>query len=254
MNHSSAHGLIAHRGASKDAPENTLAAFRLAWEQGADAVECDIRLSLDGRIMVMHDQSALRTTGADLVIARHHSADLRNLDAGKWKSPAFAGERIPFLEEVLEGMPEGKRLFIEIKCGVEILPALGAVLPADSPSRCPLIGFDSDIMAETKRRFPDHKVYLLCEFSRRLPLSGIRTDSATLIEHAKRQKLDGLDVRSRGLTRNQVQRVRDAGLDVLAWTVNSGDEAARLFSWGVQGITTDSPGLLRDQLSAIQPD
>ena len=74
--------VIAHRGASKDAPENTLAAFSLAWEQGADAIECDIRLSQDRRIMVIHDQSTLRTTGVDLIIPRHSAGELRSLDAG----------------------------------------------------------------------------------------------------------------------------------------------------------------------------
>ena len=237
--------LIAHRGASLDAPENTLASVRLAWEQNADAVECDIRLSRDGRIMIVHDQSASRTTGFDWNIAQYTSDELRKLDAGKWKSPVFAGERIPFLEEVLETVPPGRKLFIEIKCGIEILPVLKTVLPADSSSFCALIGFEGEIMAEAKRRFPDHKTCLLCEFPHRLPLNGAKNDGAALIELVKRLDLDGMDVRTRGLTQGHVQRVRDAGLDMYVWTVNKVSEAERFLSWGVQGITTDCPGLLR---------
>lgn len=247
MNMLSESFLIAHRGASWDAPENTLASFRLAWEQSVNAVECDIRLSRDGRIMVMHDQSASRTTGIDLAIAQQNSEELRKLDAGKWKSPAFAGERIPFLEEVLETIPQGRKIFIEIKCGVEILPVLKTVLPPDSSSFCALIGFESETMAETKRQFPDHKVCLLCEFPRRLPLNGAPNDGAALVEQVKRLGLDGMNVRNRGLNKGHVHRVRDAGIDLYVWTVNKASEAERYLSWGVQGITTDCPGLLRAQ-------
>ncbi len=238
--------VIAHRGASKDAPENTLAAFSLAWEQGADAIECDIRLSQDRRIMVIHDQSTLRTTGVDLIIPRHSAGELRSLDAGKWKSPIFFGEKIPFLDEVLETVPPGKKLFIEIKCGTEILPVLRELLPENSASFCTLIGFEGDIMAETKKFFPGHKVYWLCEFPRKLPFNGVRNGGAALVEQAKRLGMDGMDVRNRGLSQHQIHLVQEAGLEIYVWTVNSVSEAERLFSWGVQGITTNSPGMFRE--------
>jgi glycerophosphoryl diester phosphodiesterase len=238
--------VIAHRGASKDAPENTLGAFNLAWAQGADAIECDIRLSRDGRIVVMHDQSTLRTTGIDLVVPRHTAEELRSLDAGKWKSPTFTGEKIPFLEEVLKTVPPGKKLFIEIKCGTEIFPVLRELLPENSASFCTLIGFEGVIMAETKKYFPAHKVYWLCEFPRKLPLNWFLNDGAALVEQAKRLGMDGMDVRNRGLSQHQIHLVQEAGLEIFAWTVNSVPEAERMFSWGVQGITTDTPAIFRD--------
>jgi glycerophosphoryl diester phosphodiesterase len=236
--------LIAHRGASRDAPENTLAAFRLAWDQGADAVECDIRLSSDGRIVVMHDQSTARTTGVDLAVADHSLVDLRELDAGRWKSPRFEGERIPLLDEVLAETPHGGELFIEIKCGAEVLPMLEGMLPSGADRYCRFIGFDADVMAETKRRLPAHRVYWLCEFPWRLPLNG--ANAAAIADHARRLGLDGVDVRNRGLSEDRVRQVLDTGLDIFVWTVNSAAEAKRLTSWGVRGITTDCPGVLRE--------
>ncbi|MCB1806648.1 MAG: glycerophosphodiester phosphodiesterase, partial [Candidatus Competibacteraceae bacterium] len=120
--------IIAHRGASGEAPENTLAAFDLAWRQQADGIELDVRLSRDGRVMVHHDPTTKRLTGTDLSIADSTSDALRQLDFGIWKGPEFAGQRMPVLDEVLAAAPPGKQVVIEIKCGPEIIPALSQVL------------------------------------------------------------------------------------------------------------------------------
>ena len=242
--------IIAHRGASWDAPENTIAGFRLAWAQHADAVECDIRLSRDGRILVMHDPTSLRTTGVEYALAECSSGELGNLDAGRWKSPAYAGERVPFLEEVLETVPSGKKLFIEVKCGAEILPVLEKVLPDDSPSFCTLMGFDGGTVAILKKRFPEHRVLWLCEFPRRAPITGAVNNTEALIEQAKALRVDGINVRNRGMTDDCVRLVREAGLGLYVWTVNNVREAVRFLSWDVDGITTDRPGWIREHLSA----
>jgi glycerophosphoryl diester phosphodiesterase len=116
--------IIAHRGASYDAPENTLTAVQLGWQQQADGVEIDIKLSKDGHIVAFHDHGTARTTGANHTLAELTLAELRDLDAGSWKNARFAGERIPALEEILAIIPPGKRLFIEIKAGPDIVPEL----------------------------------------------------------------------------------------------------------------------------------
>src|SRR5689334_354029 len=107
--------VVAHRGASHEAPENTLAAFRLAWEQGADAIEGDFYLTRDREIVCIHDDNTKRTSGEDLSVAASTLAQLRRLDVGRWKDPKWKGERIPTLTEVLATIPAGKRIFIEIK-------------------------------------------------------------------------------------------------------------------------------------------
>jgi glycerophosphoryl diester phosphodiesterase len=109
--------ITAHRGASHDAPENTLAALRLGFEQGADAGECDVRLTSDGRVVLLHDEGTHRVAACNLVAARHSLESLRRADVGAWKGPRYAGERIPTLEEALAVVPAGRRLLVEIKFG-----------------------------------------------------------------------------------------------------------------------------------------
>ena len=119
--------IVAHRGASHDAPENTLAAFRLGFEQGADAIEGDFRVTRDGVIIAMHDADFRRTTGDPRRVEDVDFEDVQQLDAGswgRWAGGAFAGERVPRLEEVLAIVPEARVLFIEVKGTRTMVPAL----------------------------------------------------------------------------------------------------------------------------------
>src|SRR5262245_53293376 len=109
--------IIAHRGASADAPENTAAAFKLAVEGGADAFEGDYYLTKDGKIICIHDNNTKRTTGVDGKVPQMTLAELRKLDAGSWKGSKFGGEKLPTLSEALALVPAGKKTFVEIKCG-----------------------------------------------------------------------------------------------------------------------------------------
>jgi len=116
--------IIAHRGASDSAPENTLAAVRGAWAEGADTLEVDVHLTRDGRLAVIHDPDTQRTTGIPRVVAETTLAELQQLDAGRWKDARFAGEQIPALDDVLAIIPPAKRVFIELKSGPEAIDAL----------------------------------------------------------------------------------------------------------------------------------
>ena len=107
--------LVAHRGASRDAPENTVPAFELAWRQGADAIEGDFRLTADGRIVCMHDADGERTGGRKLAVAAATLAELRQLDVGAWKGQAWKGTPPPTLAEVLATVPPGKSVYLEVK-------------------------------------------------------------------------------------------------------------------------------------------
>src|SRR4030095_10823194 len=140
--------IIAHRGASHDAPENTLAAVKLAWAQGADEVEVDVQFSKDGHVVVIHDDDTRKTTGVAKRVRDQALAELRRLDVGRWKDPKWAGERIPTLAEVLATIPSGKRLFVEIKCGPGCIPALAEDFRRSGrkPAQVVLIGFELDTM------------------------------------------------------------------------------------------------------------
>lgn len=242
--------IVGHRGASFDAPENTLASIKLAWEQKADAAEFDIYLSKDGKIVVMHDANTKRTTSVDKPIVEQTLAELRKLDAGKWKGAKFAGEPIPTLEEVLATVPAGKRVFIEVKCGPEIVPELDRVLKASKlkPEQTAVISFSADVIAAVKKARPDLLAYWIVTLA---PKKAKPRTAEELIAKAKETKADGLDLSAdpNVLTNGFGAKVKAAGLVLYVWTVNDVELARKMIEAGAQCITTDRPGWLREQLS-----
>jgi glycerophosphoryl diester phosphodiesterase len=241
--------IIAHRGASADAPENTLAAIHLAWQQGADAAEIDVQLTADGQLVAIHDETMLRTGGVDWAVKDRTFAELKTLDVGSWKSPQFAGQRIPTLAEVLDIVPPGKRLFIEVKCGVEAIPELVRVLSAAKTAReqTVLIGLDVDTIVAVKRALSDRIACWVTEqFACTSPTSPIHPTTAELIERALAAKLDGLDINNLvERPAGDIGQVTRAGLQAYVWTVNSAERAAWHQAEGIHGITTDAPGRMR---------
>lgn len=246
--------IIAHRGASHEAPENTVAAAKLAWEQGADAVEVDIHLTKDKRIIVIHDYDTKRVAGVEGKVSERTLDELRRLDAGAWKGADWAGEKLPLLQEVIATVPPGKKLVIEIKSGVETVAMLEETV-RDSPKRgqFTVIAFSFDVAREAKRRLPDLPVYWLWGFSDREKKEYGNPSLDDLIAKAKGAGLDGLDLNYRGpLTREFVDKVAQAGMKVLVYTVNDPESAKRLLEMGVAGITTDRPAFLRQALGGGQ--
>jgi glycerophosphoryl diester phosphodiesterase len=243
--------IIGHRGASHDAPENTLGAVELAWEQGADAVEVDVHLSRDGQIVVIHDANTRRTAGVRKKVSHQTVADLKMLNAGSWKSSAWRGERIPLLSEALKSIPPGKRFFIEVKCGPEFIPAFESLRTQweGKKSRLVLIGFSLELMDQLKKAFPELEVCWILEFRRSLSTGKWTPDKCTVLEKALRTNIDGLDVGAKGpLTADWVGRVKAAGLSFYVWTVDKPALARKLRNAGVDGITTNRPGWLRQKI------
>ena len=242
--------IIAHRGASADAPENTLAAVRLGWEQGADAVEIDVQFSRDGQVVVIHDDNTRKTGGVRGKVADQTLAELKALDVGRWKEARWAGERIPTLSEVFAVVPRGKRLFVEIKCGPECLPQFVEDFRRSElePGQVVPIGFALETMKRVKHRLPELEVCWISAFRRTLT-SRWSPSSRHLIRGAKEAGLDGLDVGARGPVDGAfASEVHAAGLRLYIWTVDSPAKARRLRQAGVDGITTNRPGWLRSRL------
>jgi glycerophosphoryl diester phosphodiesterase len=243
--------IIAHRGASHDAPENTLASVRLAWAQGADAVEVDVRQSRDGHIVVIHDAHTRRTAGVTRRVRTQTLEELHTLDIGRWKHPRFAGEKIPSLAEVLETVPPGKRLFVEIKCGPECLPQFVDTVrrSGKAPSQVVPIGFDLTTMKLVKWALPDCEVAWVQGF-RRNWRGGWTPTAERLIAQAKEAGLDALDLGGRGpVNLTFTAKVHNASLNLYIWTVDSPRKASRLADAGVDGITTNRPAWLREKLA-----
>lgn len=243
--------IVAHRGASQDAPENTLAAFRLAIEQKADALETDLRLTQDGRIVLLHDAGTKRTAGGpDHRVAETGSEALRALDVGRAKDPKFSGEKIPFLEELLDLVPPGRGLFLEIKCKEEILPALEPTLRKSGRLRSlTLIGFDLDVMGAAKARFPEVAVCWIRGTDKDPVTKKPLPHPTEWIAAAKEKKLDGLDVGHEGLTARFAGAVKASGLALHVWTVDDTAEARRVAALGVDSITTNRPDVIRKALA-----
>ena len=241
---------IAHRGSSYLAPENTIASFQLGWKE-TTTCELDVQPTRDGRLLVIHDDSTKRTTGIDFQIAEHRLDELRELDAGSWKSVQWKGEKLPSLEEVIAAMPRGKRLIIEIKAGPEVVPELVRVIRASGKEEQVAVhSFDYPACIEVKRALPGILVYLLIA-SRRNLQTGIwepSIDEAMLkIEKAG---LDGLGANDTALLDTAiVQRIHAAGLKLNVYTVDQVDSAKRLAGLGIDGLITNRPGWLKAQLS-----
>jgi glycerophosphoryl diester phosphodiesterase len=232
--------VIAHRGFSFAAPENTVSAARLAWQQNADAVELDIYLSKDNRVVVIHDSNTKRTTGQDYKVAETNADVLRSLDAGLWKGEQFKGEKIPFLEEMIATVPDGKKMVVEIKCGVEVLPALQQVVDrSGKKEQLIFIAFGWEIIVATKQLFPENACYWL---------SGSATAVQEKMEDAAKKGLDGINLNYKIVDEKTVEQAKALGLEVLSWTVDDPEEARRLVKIGVTGITTNRPDLIRQSI------
>jgi glycerophosphoryl diester phosphodiesterase len=243
--------IVAHRGASYDAPENTVASAQLAWENRADAVELDIWLTKDGQLAVIHDGNTKRTTGRDAKISALTLEEVRKLDAGSWKNPKYAGEKIPTLDEMLATLPAGKRIFIEIKTGPEGVPALVATLQRNhiTGPQAVIISFNFDSIRAAKKALPHHAALWLAN----KPSTDPKKPTPSLEEllaGCHQAGLDGLDLNyGWPLDAAAVKRIHAANLQLHVWTVDDPAVAKHWVALGVDGITTNRAGWLRQQLN-----
>jgi glycerophosphoryl diester phosphodiesterase len=244
--------VIAHRGASFDGPENTLAAFRLAWQQGADGIEGDFRLTADGRIVCVHDEDAKRVSGRELVVKATEFSQLKTLDVGAWKGEKWRGETIPTLEDVLAIVPQDKLLFIELKTGPEMVAPLAEILnrPRVATEQIVIICFDVDVMLACKQALPQCKRHLLVDYKQE---NGAWKPTADeVIRRFRRSEADGLGTQNRPAHFNQdfARRLREAGVDEFhVWTVDALNEAQHYRALGAWAITTNRPAELRAALA-----
>jgi len=243
--------IIAHRGASYDAPENTLSAFRLAWKQGADGVEGDFHLTKDGEIVCIHDSTTKRTGKKNMVVKNSTLAELKALDVGSWKGSQWKDERIPTLAEVMATVPAGKKILIEIKCGPEVLPALKKILDKTSlkPEQTVIIAFNAEVIARSKRLFPKCKAFWLTGFKKDKKTGHVKPGLSDIMATLKRIRADGLDCNAHSRVDKQfVGMLRKHGMAFHAWTVDKVTTALRFKELGVESLTTNRPGWLRAKL------
>jgi glycerophosphoryl diester phosphodiesterase len=244
--------IIGHRGASHDAPENTLAAFRLALEQGADGFEADFYLTSDHKVICFHDKDTERLCGTKLLVSQTPFSVLRKLDVGSWKGPQWKAERMPTMEEVLALVPAGKKIFVELKSGPEIVKPMTKIVSDSSldDDQIVIISFDADSIAECKRRLPNIRAHWL---------SGYKEDDhgrltptrEEVVATIRRIGADGFGSKAEPNHVNAefIEYLSDAGIrEFHVWTVNEPHVARFYQRLGAWSITTDRPGWLRDEL------
>lgn len=230
----------AHRGARRDAPENTLPAFELAVEQGADGVEFDVQLTADGTVVVIHDETVDRTCDGTGPVVGFRLADLQRLDASGGRE-GFAGSRIPTLEEVLELLvPTGLALNIELKNSEEEYPGLeeqvlAALAAHDIADRVALSSFNHYSLKKLQHLGATSELGMLYTDPLYKPW-----------RYAARLGVGALHPPARYLfTGRYVRKAHASGLAVRPWVVNADARLTRMFEWGVDAVFTDVPGVAR---------
>ena len=238
--------VIGHRGASSEAPENTLAANRLAFQRSADGIEVDVRLTKDRKLVCMHDKNTLRTTGQELVIKESTLKELKSLDVGLWKGKQWKGETIPTLEEVLEEIPEDKKIFIEIRTGTESIdPLIEDIQKSKVESNCiTVISFHQEVVKQVKRSRESLNVNLLIAFSG--PKEILNEE---VLQRLTEFKLDGVGAENHSrLSHTFVAPILEANKKVHVWTVDDIEQAKTYKELGLSSITTNVPQLIRSAL------
>ena len=241
--------IVAHRGASRQAPENTLPAFKLAWKQEADAIEGDFLLTGDGQIVCIHDKDTRRVAGKKLVVAKSTLAELRQLDVGSYRGAAFKGTRIPTIAEVFATVPKNKKIYIEIKCGTEIIPALLKSIKKSGlkNDQIVVICFQHKVIQALKAKAPQFKANWLSSIKK--DRSGKLIPSLESIFATLNQiKADGFSSSKNLIDETTIRAIMDKGYEHHVWTVDDERTAKRFMQWGTKSITTNVPGSLRSSL------
>ncbi|MGH9420243.1 MAG: glycerophosphodiester phosphodiesterase [Thermoanaerobaculia bacterium] len=262
--------VVAHRGMGQGfiqqeaPPENTLPAFAEGWKI-ARACELDVHLTKDGQVIVIHDDTTDRTTNASLTVRDRFAAEFRSLDAGRWKSQVWAGTRLPLLDDVLDAMPEGCQLFIELKDGPQVVPATAELVrQSGKAADVVFISFDIDTIALAKQEMPENDCLLIVVFEADYKNGcwtiqysegpGFRMVTKTfaiddLIALVKQYGLDGIDT-SFAVPPSLITRLKEEKLRSVVWTVDEPSIALDMAHLGINTITTDRPGPIRDALIA----
>ena len=252
--------IVAHRGASYDAPENTLAAFRLAWQKNSDAIEGDFYVTSDQRIVCIHDKSTKRVAPEQptLNVADATYAQLRQVDVGSWKHQRYSAERIPTLKQVLATVPRGKQIFVEIKCGPEILPLMRPQLAASGlkPEQIVIICFNEAVIARSRIMMPEYNANWLTSYRQRTKQSAWTPGRDEVLNIMERTGATGLGTNGnlKVIDQTFVDAVQRAGHEFHVWTVNDAAAARQFAGLGAFSITTDRPAFIRNVIHAQPVD
>ncbi len=236
--------IIAHRGASAYAPENTIAAFKLAVKMGADAIELDVHQTKDGRLVVIHDETIDRTTNGNGSVSDFTLDELRKLDAGSWFDPNFEGEKIPTLEEAIEAVPDTIIIIIELKTGSHQSPGIEEnvikiIRQNKTANRVILKSFNQEVLQRLRESAPE--IPLCYVYAFRIPFLGMIIDKGISFGSIFNVDVEYLQPHRLLLTKFFVKKARLRGFKIISWGVNSPQQIMKAINLGVDGIETDYP-------------
>lgn len=231
--------IVAHRGASAYAPENTMAAFSLALEIGAEEIELDVNQSADGEVVVIHDETLERTTTQRGRVRERPWSELRKLDAGGWFDDRFRGERIPSLRQVLQWARQRRtRVWIEIK---DADPARVRQVIEEERMTDHVVVFSMYIQVmRALKDFPVQRALVFSRFSLRVPTTRF------LCLLARRLRLQGVSPSVLLATQERIRMLQDAGFWVGVWTANAYEVIGALLQAGADAIISDFPDRVKE--------
>lgn len=237
--------IIAHRGASGTAPENTMAAIRKAMHSNAVCIEIDVHLSQDNELVVIHDYTVNRTTNGSGKIAEMTLTEIQSLDAGSWFAPEFAGEKVPALQEVIGYIDGEKLLLIEIKGGVEKYPGIAEKLidmiqEANAGDWCIVQSFDDKTLEQIYERWPEIRLQKLFVSKLRL-LPVIYDGRFSWFSFKKYHYAEALNLHYRFANKRLVRKLRENGFEVNIWGGKEPDSYHKIRHLPVDGLITDYP-------------
>ncbi len=279
--------IIAHRGASAVAPENSMAAFRKAMEMGADWLELDCRLTRDGRLAVLHDPDIIRIGGRNVEVVDMDMGDVRALDVGSWFSPVFASERGPALEDVIALADTHIGVYVELKSVKDEMPYLAKLLAALGDSAAPLDEHAWDMLMDTAARLSADSVraarsvidivrgsnpacrivtqsfspVIATVFRREAPdlrfeLLGMDlSDQPDLwrdyVAFGERINVAGFNINKESMTEARVRYFHEQGRSCAVWVVDEPEDMVACARCGADAIITNKPDLCRDVLHRL---
>lgn len=249
--------IIAHRGESADAPENTLASINLAWKRNVKAVEIDIRLTADHQIVVIHDNNTFRVSRKWMKVSKSDLKKLKTAAVGKTKGKQWKNETIPTLQDVIETVPDDSKLIIEIKSKSFVLKYLKDKLEncGLKSSQIEIISFHRKLLEESKKIMPQFKTLWLLELDYFWPHWLIAFKPYKIIKKIKECNLDGVNLWAGKLAKKQtITSFKQAGLLVYLWTINDIKKARQLLEYGADAITSDKASYILNQLNKIKVD
>jgi glycerophosphoryl diester phosphodiesterase len=228
--------ILGHRGFCFKYPENTLVSFLAAAELGVDGVELDVRQTIDGQLVVMHDQTVDRTTNGTGLVRELTWEYLQGLDAGSWKSDKYIGERIPLLSQVFESLRDKCMMYWEMEDHVNVAAIVELIYTCGMERQVALTSFYVENLEAARKLAPEIPTAMIT--SEKLP------DTTAHIRKATELGVRVLDLYEGVLTPEVAKYAKQHSMPICGWIVNDEETAQRMVRLGIDRVTTDKPDVI----------